>query len=458
MQPLDVYRPAAATGARYRVIYGGAGSGKSVFSAMDHLVECERSPGERVLVLRKVAVTLRASTFALFRDVLSAWEWRHVAVNKTEMSLTWPNGSQIIHAGLDDVEKLKSVAGVTRIWIEEATELDTDDLAQVDLRLRGVPPERHAQITYTFNPTAAAARLFDYVGVSTADLPSRTHRLYDGGNVYVQHTTYLDNPHVGAEYVAVFARLGGVMQAVYERGELVAVDAPDQLIRYEWVKAAFERDPAEAWTDGRQRGACDVARFGDDDTVTVLGEGLRLEYVEAVKGQDTTATGHRVVSLGRERGVPAELFAVDTVGLGSGAADTARSLGYKVTEFIAGASPRPRIPEKDGRPGIPRELTFNNLRSQAWWFYRAQMEAGTVAFSRDLPDAVKRKLQEDLLAPRYRVGQEKRIEVEPKEGSSKAWGIKARLGRSPDYGDAEVMRAFADHLTPTFDPARGAFG
>lgn len=247
------------------------------------------------------------------------------------------------------------------------------------------------------------------------------------------------------------------MQAVYERGELVNIDAPDQLISYAWVKAAFERDPAEAWTDGRQRLACDVARYGDDETVIACGEGYVLDHVEAWQGQDTTTTGVRVASPGRERGIPASLAAVDTVGLGSGALDTASSLGYPAREFIAGASPLGRLDTADGRPTIPVELKFNNLRSQAWWYYRAQLEAGTVAYHPALPDDVKRKLQEDLLAPRYRIGREKVVEVEPKDSQSPSWGIKRRLGRSTDYGDTEVMRVFAEHLEPAVDYT-SAFG
>ena len=38
--------------------------------------------------------------------------------------------------GLDDSEKIKSIAGITDIICEEATELTLDDVSQLDLRLR----------------------------------------------------------------------------------------------------------------------------------------------------------------------------------------------------------------------------------------------------------------------------------------------------------------------------------
>jgi hypothetical protein len=117
-----------------------------------------------------------------------------------------------------------------------------------------------------------------------------------------------------------------------------------------------------------------------------------------------------------------------------------------VTEIVAGAKPVPvkeweEMPRlKDGSPA------FNMLRSQMWWYLREQMQAGTVAVC--VGDEAKRKLQEDLLAPRYRFGQEKRREVEPKTGRNKNWGIKQRLGRSPDYGDMLAMGIFAEHAAP----------
>lgn len=424
------YRPATKTGARYRIIYGGAGSGKSVFAAQDEFTRAS-DKGERVLVLRKVARTCRKSTFQLFREIASTLNLGgSVRINKTEMDIEFPGGGAIWHAGLDDREKLKSITGVTRIWIEEATELDEEDIAQVDLRLRGVP---NPQITFTFNPTQEARKIFDYVGFPTADLPSRSH--VEAGDVYVQHTTYRDNPFVGEEYVKVFSRLGGVMQAVYERGELVNIDAPDQVIPYEYVKRAFELE--EAPYDGRQRLAIDVARFGDDETVFQYFVGLTLRETLAFHGQDISRTSDMARTLIRERAIPADLVTVDAVGMGSGVVDNLRASGLDVAEVISGAKPV--------RVFSWEAPEFNNLRSQMWFYARDMLASGKVAIA-ITDDGARRKLQEDLLAPRYRIGQDKRVEVEPKNGRSPNWGIKNRLGRSTDYGDAFVYGLFAEHL------------
>ena len=48
-------------------------------------------------------------------------------VSKSELGIAFPNGSQILFAGLDDPEKLKSIYAITGVWIEEASEI-TEEL------------------------------------------------------------------------------------------------------------------------------------------------------------------------------------------------------------------------------------------------------------------------------------------------------------------------------------------
>ena len=59
-------------------------------------------------------------------------------INKSKMTMTCFNGSVLLFKGIDDPEKIKSIDGITSIWIEEASELTLEDFTQLDLRLRGV--------------------------------------------------------------------------------------------------------------------------------------------------------------------------------------------------------------------------------------------------------------------------------------------------------------------------------
>lgn len=167
----DIYYPLYKDTSRYLVLYGGAGSGKSVFAAQKILVRMLTEQPHRFLVARKVARTLRFSVFSLFQDMIAQWELTPLfKVNKSDMTITCINGNQILFAGLDDPEKLKSIAGITGIWIEEASELEQKDFQQLDLRLRG-PTKYYKQIILTFNPISALHWLKKVFLISRKTMP-----------------------------------------------------------------------------------------------------------------------------------------------------------------------------------------------------------------------------------------------------------------------------------------------
>jgi phage terminase large subunit len=149
----EVYYPLYWNESRYLIAFGGAGSGKSVFAAEKVIVRILTEQNHKFLIIRKVARTIRHSVFALFVDMISLFGLTPFAeINKSEMTITFPAfNSTLIFMGVDDQEKLKSIAGITGVWIEEGTELTPSDFEQIDLRLRGITPN-YKQILITFNP------------------------------------------------------------------------------------------------------------------------------------------------------------------------------------------------------------------------------------------------------------------------------------------------------------------
>ena len=104
------------------------------------------------LVVRKTGKSIRHSVFQLLSDMIAQYELsEYFNINKTEMTITAATGSRLITSGLDNVEKLKSISGINRIWVEEASEISESDFNQLDLRMRGDNPHGH-QMTMTFNP------------------------------------------------------------------------------------------------------------------------------------------------------------------------------------------------------------------------------------------------------------------------------------------------------------------
>ena len=176
---------------RYLVLYGGAGSGKSVFAVQRFLLRLLSEKGRNLLVVRAVSNTNRDSTFAAFKQIIGAWGlYEMFRINESDMRIRAANGNAIIFKGLDDSEKLKSITfenGVlTDIWVEEASEVSQADFNQLDIRLRGKGPKK--QMVVSFNPTDI-----------NHWLKKRFIDPFDG-EVTVVHGTYLDNAFLDDDY------------------------------------------------------------------------------------------------------------------------------------------------------------------------------------------------------------------------------------------------------------------
>ncbi len=178
---------------RYQVAYGGAGSGKSHIVARKLLYRLlNEGAKHNILVIRKVDKTIKKSVWTLLKNIISKWGlYNEFKFNVTDRTMIYvPTGSQIMFSGLDDVEKLKSIEGVTSIWVEEATELVQEDFEQLDLRLRG----EHGclkQIILTLNPISEQ----HWIKKVFFDDPI--------SDVFTLKTTYLDNLFIDDEYKMV---------------------------------------------------------------------------------------------------------------------------------------------------------------------------------------------------------------------------------------------------------------
>ena len=138
-----------------QIFYGGSSSGKSVFLAQRAVLDVAAG-GRNYLVLRKVQRDCRKSVWNEVVKQIKEFElWSMVETNKTELTITFPNGNQILFGGLDDRERIKSLVPeegvITDIWLEEATEFEEEDYKQLTKRLRGAS-DKTKRITFSFNP------------------------------------------------------------------------------------------------------------------------------------------------------------------------------------------------------------------------------------------------------------------------------------------------------------------
>jgi phage terminase large subunit len=229
---------------RWEFWCGSAGSGKSYTIAQKIIIRCCREP-IRVLVCRRYATTLRNSCFALFKEVLAKWKIsNYVSIRETDMSILFPNGSQIIMCGLDTEEKLLSINNISTIWIEEAYEVELPKVEQLNLRMRGMADNQ--QLFLSWNPISKHSWLYGF----TVEAPPEN-------SVFI-HSTYKDNPFLNAEYVAALDEMetrNPAKYRVYGRGEW-GVDT-EGLVITNWRKEEF--DPMKLAASGLEhRAGCDL--------------------------------------------------------------------------------------------------------------------------------------------------------------------------------------------------------
>lgn len=191
------------------------------------------------MVCRRYATTLRNSCFALFKEVLDKWQLKqHVSIRETDMTITFPNGSEIIMCGLDNEEKLLSLTNISTIWVEEVYEVEKEKVEQLNLRMRGQAANQ--QLLLSWNPVSKNSWLYDFTVVNPP------------ANSIYHHSTYKDNPFLGAEYIAALDEMEARNPAkyrVYGRGEW-GIDA-EGLVITNWRSEEF--DPMALASAGLQR-------------------------------------------------------------------------------------------------------------------------------------------------------------------------------------------------------------
>jgi phage terminase large subunit len=191
----DTYLPHLENYARTQVFYGGSSSGKSWFLAQRCILDV-LAGGRNYLVCRQVARTIRSSVFQQVERVIrEAGLLGYFTINKSDAIITCENGYQIIFAGLDDVEKIKSIVPavgvITDIWVEEATETERGDVKDLYKRQRGGDESTKKRMTLSFNPILQSHWIYKehFEGIGWAD----DQKEHADGDLSIQKTTYKDN-------------------------------------------------------------------------------------------------------------------------------------------------------------------------------------------------------------------------------------------------------------------------
>ena len=209
------------------VYMGGSGSGKSHFIAQKILVKALNDK-RKVLVVRKVGNSLKESCWRLFVELLSQWKiYEYCNVRISDMTIELPSGSILLFRNLEDRERIKSIVGITDCWIEEASEIDSEDFDQLKLRVRA--KKDNLQVFVSFNP------------ISKVNWTYRRWFAEDAKeHPFIDHSTYKDNKWLPKQYVEELESLintNPTYYKIYAKGEFVSLD---KLVFNNWEVREFD--------------------------------------------------------------------------------------------------------------------------------------------------------------------------------------------------------------------------
>lgn len=180
------------------LLVGGYGSSKSYHVALKiilKLLEEKRT----ALVVREVFDTLRDSCYSLFEEIVNDLDLEDtIKFTESPMRIKFPNGSKIIFKGMDKPNKLKSINGVTIVWIEECSELKYEGYKELLGRLRH--PTLPLHFILSTNPVSKSNWTFTHFfkdiknkRVVLDDEELYSNRIVILKNTYYHHSTADDN-------------------------------------------------------------------------------------------------------------------------------------------------------------------------------------------------------------------------------------------------------------------------
>ena len=163
--------------ARYKVFYGGRGSGKSWNIARILLLLAVQKK-MRVLCTREIQNSIKDSVHKLLKDQISELKLdRYYIVTRDEIRAV--NGSEFIFKGLrHNIQEIKSTEGVDICWVEEAQSVSKEswDLLIPTIRKPG------SEIWVSFNPHF------------TEDETYQRFVIHTPPNAIIKKVNYYDNP------------------------------------------------------------------------------------------------------------------------------------------------------------------------------------------------------------------------------------------------------------------------
>lgn len=416
----------ALTGEEYiETFYGGAaGGGKSFIGAYWVTMMSLLYPGTSWFVCRQALVDLRVSVTQTFRKVWKKIGLKDIpAYNGTDHFWRFANGSTIFYLAAeyqprDPLYERFGSREYTGGWFEEAGQISEIAYESGKSRIGRQLNKEYGlkrKIFCTFNPSKGFIYQYCYK-------PYRDGKLEPTQTFIPALVT--DNPHVGEDYIENLKSLKNKIQK--ERllyGNFDYDDDPNKLYNYDCILNIFTNTFVDS---GKKYITADIALQGSDRLVIIVWDGFRIEKIYTEDKSSGKGIEEKIKQLAEKYKVPRSHIIYDNDGVG----------GF-LGSYLEGA-----IPFVNGSKALNDE-NYQNLKTQCYFKLADYINENKIYC---VDATYKEQIVEELdLISQKDPDKDGKLKIIPKET------IKEKLGRSPDFADAIMMRMFFE-LQVTIEP------
>jgi phage terminase large subunit len=359
---------------RYKVALGGRGSGKS-YTVADALLITGYGRKIKVLCGREFQNSIADSVHSLLASRIDALGLRG-QYEILRDTIVGKNGTEFIFKGLrHNIESIKSIYGITHLWIEEAATVSGDSWEILKPTIR----EPGSEIWITFNPGSSQDAISKRFITPYESTLMETKRFEDEHQC-IAVVNYLDNPHFpdALEQERRWA-FDNLPRALYDHIWLGKYnDSVDNaIIPAEWFDACIDAHVKLNW---KLRGAKiyshDPADTGKDPKGYAIRHGSVIIDAGEIEQPDINTSLDAACQQALDERV--DLFTWDCDGMGVGLkreVDTWLSgKGIQIRQFRGSASPdRPDSiyePVDNQQQQKRNKDVFKNKRAQNYWLLR----------------------------------------------------------------------------------------
>mgnify|MGYP001581231822 CR=1 FL=1 len=246
-----------------------------------------------------------------------------------------------------------------------------------------------------------------------------------------------DNPFMSPHYIDNLNKLDTISRERLLKGNWEYDEDLTKLFQYDKILDIFTNKPKHT-VDEYYCISADIARYGDDKTIIFVWYGFEIIKIYMKEKASLKETRLLLEELARQYAIPRSHIVVDEDGLGGGIVD--EMTGIK--GFVNNSRPLERKQTQTSYTNLIKH-NFANLKSQCYFKLADMVNAGQIGCS-EVNITIKNLIIADLeQVKRKDADKDGKLAVIPKEE------MKLILrGRSPDYGDAMMMRMLFELRTP----------